>query len=126
MRRGEFPNPDGKLVPGLFVRIRLPVGSPTPQLLVPDRAIATDQQGEYVLAVNDKNVVEYRPVELGTRVGDQRVVFDGIKLDDWIVVNGIQRARPGAPVKPQREAKQQEVTQTAATTESPPAKKSLP
>jgi RND family efflux transporter MFP subunit len=126
MRRGEFPNPDGKLVPGLFVRIRLPIGSPTPQLLVPDRAIATDQQGEYVLAVNDKNVVEYRPVELGTRVGDQRVVFDGIKLDDWIVVNGIQRARPGAPVNPQREAKQQEVTQTAATTESPPAKKSLP
>jgi hypothetical protein len=72
-------------------------------LLVPDRAIATDQRGEYVLVVNDKNVVEYRPVQLGTRVKEMRVVNDGLNLDDWVVVNGLQRARPGAPVNPEKQ-----------------------
>ncbi len=103
MRRAVFQNPDGQLLPGLFVRLRLPVGSPKPELLIPDRAIATDQRGEYVLVVNDKNVVEYRPVQLGTRINEMRVVTEGLKLDDWIVVNGLQRARPGAPVNPEKQ-----------------------
>lgn len=103
MRRAVFPNPDGQLLPGLFVRLRLPVGTPKPKLLVPDRAIATDQRGEYVLVVNDKNVVEYRTVQLGTRVKEMRVVNEGLNLDDWVVVNGLQRARPGAPVNPEKQ-----------------------
>jgi RND family efflux transporter MFP subunit len=103
MRRGVFPNPKGQLLPGLFVRIRLPVGGPKPRVLVPDRAIATDQRGEYVLVVNDKNVVEYRPVQLGTRINEMRVVSSGLAMGDWIVVNGLQRARPGGTVTPQRQ-----------------------
>jgi RND family efflux transporter MFP subunit len=102
MRRGIFPNSDKSLVPGMFVRLRLPVGNPSPGLMVPDRAIATDQRGEYVLVVNDKDTIEYRPVKLGMRVVDMRVVNEGVTADDWIVVNGLQRARPGAPVKPER------------------------
>ena len=119
LRRGEFPNPDGQLVPGLFVRLKLPIGEPSPGIMVPDRAIATDQRGQYVLAVNEENVVEYRPVQLGTRVADMRVVNEGVKLEDWIVVNGIQRARPGTPVDPQEEKIAAEGQVEVATGESP-------
>lgn len=101
MRRGSFPNADGRLVPGLFARVRLPLGTPRRGLMIPDRAIATDQRGEYVLVVGEKNIVEYRPVELGMRVADMRVVTAGVAAEEWIVVNGLQRARPGAEVKPE-------------------------
>ncbi|BBO33301.1 efflux RND transporter periplasmic adaptor subunit [Lacipirellula parvula] len=114
MRRGIFLNEDRKLVPGMFVRFRLPVGNPAPGLLVPDRAIATDQRGEYVLVVDDKDTVQYRPVKLGMRVADMRVVKEGVGADDWIVVNGLQRARPGATVKPEREGELPEAKQLDA------------
>jgi RND family efflux transporter MFP subunit len=104
MRRGEFPNPEGKLVPGLFARVRFPIGSPEPGLMIPDRAIGADQRGEYVLVVNDKNVVEYRPVQLGMRVARMREIRSGVSAGEWIVINGLQRARPGAPVQPERTA----------------------
>ena len=102
MRRGIFPNPDGALIPGLFARIHASIGEPVPKLLVEDRAVGTDQRGEYVLVVNDKNVVEYRPVKLGIDDGPLRVIEDGVKPTDWVIVNGIQRARPGITVNPQR------------------------
>src|SRR5690606_21435118 len=95
---GIFANENRELVPGLFVRVRLMLGKPQPRLLIDERAIAADQRGEYVLTVNDKDLVEYRPVELGMRVEGMRVVDRGIGADDRVVVNGIQRARPGAPV----------------------------
>lgn len=98
LRRGIFANENRELVPGLFVRVRLMLGKPQPRLLIDERAIAADQRGEYVLTVNDKDLVEYRPVELGMRVEGMRVVDRGIGADDRVVVNGIQRARPGAPV----------------------------
>ena len=104
LRRGVFPNPDGKLLPGLFARVRLPIGAPEPGLMVPDRAIATDQRGEYVLVVNDKQSVEYRPVKLGMRIKQMREVLSGVSVTDLVIVNGIQRARPGAQVKPERAA----------------------
>lgn len=100
-RRGIFPNPNGALVPGLFARIFAPIGQPVPRLLIEDRAIGTDQRGEFVLVVNDKNVVEYRPVRLGITDGPLRVVEEGIGPQDWVIVNGIQRARPGITVNPQ-------------------------
>lgn len=100
-RRGIFPNPDWQLIPGMFVRIQASVGEPKPRLLVEDRAVGTDARGEFLLAVNDKNVVEYKPVQLGIHVGDMRVVENGIKPADRIVINGLQRARPGAPVTPE-------------------------
>ncbi|MBA4107390.1 MAG: efflux transporter periplasmic adaptor subunit [Pirellula sp.] len=115
MRRGIFPNSDKSLVPGMFVRVRLPVGSPAPGLMVPDRAIAMDQSGEYVLVVNDKDTVERRPVKLGLRVANMRVVNEGIQASDWIVINGLQRARPGTPVKPERTTELPEVKQLNAS-----------
>jgi len=100
--RAVLPNPDGLLTPGLFVRVRVPVGDARPGLLVTDRAIGTDQDRKYVLVVNDKNVVEYRPVTLGAVHGTLRAVTDGLAAGDWVIVNGIQRARPGATVTPQK------------------------
>lgn len=114
MRRGIFPNADRSLLPGMFVRLRLPVGSPEPGLMVPDRAIATDQRGEYVLVVNDKDAIEYRPVKLGMRIADMRVVLEGVQPTDWIVINGLQRARPGGTVKPEKVTEIPEATQLDA------------
>ncbi len=98
LRRGIFPNPDRALIPGLFVRIRGPIGQPQPRLLVEERAIGTDQRGEFLLVVNSKQEVEYRPVKLGFRVGNRRVVLEGIQDGERIIVNGLQRARPGTQV----------------------------
>jgi RND family efflux transporter MFP subunit len=103
LRRAVFKNEDRRLVPGLFARVRLPISKPKPELLVSERAIGTDQRGEYVLVVDKDNTVEYRPVKLGTTVHGMRVVDQGLKADEWIVVNGLQRARPGAKVDPKRE-----------------------
>jgi len=114
MRRGSFPNADKRLVPGLFVRIRLPIGDPELGLMIPDRAIGADQRGEYVLVVNDKNIVEHRLVRLGMRVAGMREVTGGIEGGEWIVINGLQRARPGMTVKPQRTTEIPELKQLAA------------
>jgi RND family efflux transporter MFP subunit len=102
LRRAIFPNADRQLVPGMFVRLRVPIGSAKPRILVPERAVGVDQRGEYVLVVNGDNVVEYRPVDLGINSAGMRVVEKGVKADEWIVVNGLQRARPGAPVTPKQ------------------------
>jgi RND family efflux transporter MFP subunit len=100
--RAVLENKDGLLTPGLFVRVRMPVSEPKPGLLVTDRAIGTDQDRKYVLVVNDKNVVEYRQVKLGGVHGGLRAVAEGLAPGDWVIVNGIQRARPGATVAPQK------------------------
>jgi RND family efflux transporter MFP subunit len=101
--RGIFANPGGALVPGLYVRLRASIGEPTKKILVEERAIAADQRGTYVLAVNADSVVEYRPVRLGLTQGTKRVVEEGIGEQDWIIVNGLQRARGGLKVDPLRE-----------------------
>src|SRR5262245_16483332 len=100
--RAVLPNPNRLFEPGMFVRVRVAVGEPKPGLLVTDRAIGTDRDRKYVLIVNDKNVVEYRPVKLGPTQGGLRAVADGLVAGDWVIVNGIQRARPGATVTPQK------------------------
>jgi RND family efflux transporter MFP subunit len=101
-RRGIFPNPGWQLIPGMFAKISAPVGEPVPRLLVEERALGTDQRGEYLLVVNDKNAVEYRSVKLGINIGPLRVIQDGITAKDWVIINGLQRARPGATVDPER------------------------
>jgi RND family efflux transporter MFP subunit len=100
--RARFPNPKHILLPGLFVRLQAPVGKPQPRLMIDERAVSTDQRGQYLLVVNDENKVEYRPVELGLAAGGMREVTAGVSPDDWVIVNGLQRARPGATVNPQR------------------------
>lgn len=113
LQRGVFANKEWTLVPGLFVRIKAPVGSSRPRLLVEERAVGADQRGDYLLVVNDKNIVEYRPVKLGMTNEGMRVVESGVGPNDWIVVNGLQRARPGAPVNPKREGEQQPAASVA-------------
>ena len=112
--RAVLPNPDRLLTPGLFVRVRLPLGEPKPGLLVADRAVGTDQDRKYLLVVNDKNVVEYRPVKLGALHGGLRAVAEGLTGDEWVIVNGIQRARPGVTVAPQKVAMRPEAPAPAA------------
>src|SRR5262245_34407099 len=99
--RALLDNKDTALLPGLFVRVRVPVQRDVESLLVPDRALGNGQQGRYVLIVNDKNVVEQRPVETGDAVdGGMRIIKGGLKGEDRVVVSGIQRAVPGSVVKP--------------------------
>jgi RND family efflux transporter MFP subunit len=98
--RAVFPNPDRHLTPGMFVRVRL-LGRPTYKgLLINDRAIATDQDRRYVLVVGAGDKLEYRAVTTGKVVDGLRVVRDGLKSGDRLVVNGLQRVRPGMTVKP--------------------------
>jgi multidrug efflux pump subunit AcrA (membrane-fusion protein) len=82
--------------------VRVPVGDKYQALLVPERAIGTDQGQKYLLVVNDKNVVEYRAVKPGRLHDGLRAIQDGLKSGEVIIVTGIQRARPGVTVNPQR------------------------
>jgi RND family efflux transporter MFP subunit len=99
--RAIFANPDGRVVPGLFARIRLPLSDRYAALLVEEKAIGTDQNQKFVLTLSPTNTVEYRPVKLGPIVNGKRVVRNGLKPGEQIVVNGTQRVRPGMPVSPQ-------------------------
>lgn len=100
--RGILANPDRALLPGFFVRMRLPMGPVNPNaLLVPDRAVQTDQGGRYLLVVNDKDVVEQRYVQLGQLIGALRVITAGLKPEDRVVVGELWRATPGTAVTPQ-------------------------
>jgi membrane fusion protein (multidrug efflux system) len=102
--RGVFPNPDGSILPGLFVRLRVPVGRREGALLVPERALGTDQSGQYLLVVGPDNVVEYRPVKAGALLEDLRVVEGKLAPGDRVVVEGLLRARPKQKVKPMSDA----------------------
>lgn len=103
--RGVLPNPDGKIMPGLYCRVRVQmVNSQKQALLVPETSLGFDQQGTYVLVANEKNIVERRGVKTGISQGELRVIEQGINQQDWVVVNGQMRAFPGAAVQPERQA----------------------
>lgn len=99
--RGVLPNPDRVLLPGFFVRVRVPFDEQKDALLVPDVALGSDQAGRYVLVVNGENVVEQRKVLTGPLDGDLRVIETGLKPDDRVVTTGLLRAIPGQKVDPQ-------------------------
>jgi RND family efflux transporter MFP subunit len=99
--RGILPNPDRVLLPGFFVRVRVPVDKQQDALLVPDVALGSDQAGRYVLVVNGDNVVEQRKVQTGPLEGGLRVIETGLKADDRVVTAGLLRAIPGQKVDPQ-------------------------
>ena len=100
--RGVVPNPDQVLLPGYFVRIRVPVDRQQNALLVPDTALGSDQGGRYVLVVNADNVVEQRKVQTGPLDGGLRVIESGLGPDDRVVTAGLLRVIPGQTVDPQR------------------------
>lgn len=138
--RAVFPNDDGKLDAGLFGRIRVPIGTAHQALLVNDRAIGTNQGQKFILAVNDKNEVEYRPVEVGQLHDGLREVYSSItvtepgpdgkevtkqrevlKPADRIIVDGLQRVRPGVKVEPRPVDMLTLMTGAAATPKVAPA-----
>jgi RND family efflux transporter MFP subunit len=96
--RAVFPNPGGQLRAGLFVRIRLPIGAPYQALMIPDEAVLSDQGRKYVYIDNEKGEVAYRPVTLGQEIHRQRVIKAGLTKDDRVIVDGLQRVRPGIQV----------------------------
>ena len=102
--RALLPNDARVLLPGYFVRVRVPIGREDSALFVPDVALGSDQGGRYVLVVNADNVVEQRKVEIGPLIGDLRVIEKGIAKDDRVIVAGILRAIPGQKVDPQMQA----------------------
>jgi RND family efflux transporter MFP subunit len=102
--RAVFPNEDGQIVPGLFARIRIPLSDRHSALLVDERAIGTDQSQKFVLTVTSSNTVEYQTVNLGQSIDGERIVESGLEAGQVIVVNGLQRVRPGMPITPQTEA----------------------
>jgi RND family efflux transporter MFP subunit len=102
LMRGVLANPDGRILPGLYTRVRVPLEQ-SAAFLVPDAAIGHDQQGSYVLVVNEKNVVERRSVKTGPALDGLRAIDEGIQGQEWVIVNGLLKAAPGRPVTPERE-----------------------
>ncbi|WP_334444730.1 efflux RND transporter periplasmic adaptor subunit [Bradyrhizobium sp. AZCC 1610] len=99
--RGVLPNSDRALLPGFFVRVRVPLDQVQNALFVPDVALGSDQSGRYVLVVNGENIVEQRKVRVGPLEGELRVIEEGLKADDRVITTGLLRAIPGQKVDPQ-------------------------
>jgi len=99
--RGRFDNSDQKLKPGMFARVRAPIGLKHPVLLVAEQAIGADQGQKFVYVVDDRNVVHYRRVKAGLVFDGLRAIEEGLKPGERIIVNGLQRARPKIEVKPE-------------------------
>jgi len=97
--RGTFPNADNALSPGLFARVKVPFTAEYPALMVPTRALGMDQQGRFLLVVDDESDARRRAVEVGTEREGMTVISKGLKLEDVVIVEGLQKARLGAPVK---------------------------
>jgi len=122
LARAEIANPDRMLAPGLFVRLRVPVGEPQPALLIPEEALASDQGERYVYVANAANKVEYRRVKVGWREGGQRVILSGLESADRVIVSNLQRIRPQdevvvrGPAEPATPA----VTQTGSSSSPQP------
>ena len=96
--RALLDNPDGKLMPGQFVRVQLGQAKSESQLVINERAVGTDQNKKFVFVVGDDGKAAWREVSLGAAHDGLRVVTDGLKAGERIVVNGLQRVRPGAVV----------------------------
>ena len=99
--RAVFENPLGKFIPGLFTRIKLVGSASYDGILIDDKAISTDLSNKYVLVLDADNKVQYRAVVMGEKLNDLRIIKSGLKANDAIVVNGLQRVRPGAEVVPE-------------------------
>jgi RND family efflux transporter MFP subunit len=96
--RGVFPNPERALGPGFFARMRIPGSGKYPALLIPDRALGADQALKFVYVVDAGKKVEFRPVKIGPMIDGLRVVKEGLKAGEQIIVEGLMRVRPGVVV----------------------------
>ncbi len=98
--RAEFPNPKHELLPGMFARIRFPEGSADNSIRVPQRAVQTGAEGQFVMLVDKEGKVAPRPVKTGIMSGDDFIIAEGLASGDQVIVNGLQKVRPGSPAKP--------------------------
>jgi len=101
LMRGVFSNPTGKILPGLYARVRVPLRTKI-ALLVPQEALGYDQRGPYVLVVNQEDLVEHTSVKTGSSVDNLRVLEEGLTGKEWVIIKGVQKAIPGRPVTPER------------------------
>lgn len=101
--RGVFANANRELVSGLFVRVRIPVGQPYEALLIPERALATDQNLKFVYVVGGDGIVTRRPVQLGKQRNEMRIITAGLNVGDRVIVKGQQRVKPGQKVDAEEE-----------------------
>lgn len=113
--RAVLDNADGYFTPGLFVRLQLVSPVRLKVALVDDRAIGTDLDRKFVLVIDEQNVAQYRQVETGPLVEDMRVILDGLREGEVVIVNGLQRVRPGMPVAPARVAMSRNAREPLAT-----------
>lgn len=97
--RAEFPNPGHELLPGMFARIRFPEASDNNSIKVPQRAVQMTTQGQFVMVVDAESKVAPRPIKTGDMSGGDFIIEEGLKVGDQVIVNGLQKVRPGAPVK---------------------------
>jgi membrane fusion protein, multidrug efflux system len=98
--RAEFPNPKHELLPGMFARIRFPEGSSDNSIRVPQRAVQTGAEGQFVMVVDKEGKVAPHPVKTGMMSGDDFIIAEGLTPGDQVIVNGLQKVRPGSPAKP--------------------------
>ncbi len=113
--RGTFPNADNSLSPGLFARVKIPFTAVYQALLVPTRALGMDQQGRFLMVVDDQNKAQRRAVEVGTERDGMTVMTQGITAEDSVIVSGLQKVRPGVLVKPIRKQESTAADKNAAT-----------
>jgi membrane fusion protein, multidrug efflux system len=99
--RAVFTNDDKALIPGVFARVRLPLGGPRPMLVVPNLAVGNDQEGDYVLVVVADDIVARCSVVKGPLTGSDRGIVSGLTAEDRVIVNGLSNARPGFKVTPE-------------------------
>jgi RND family efflux transporter MFP subunit len=116
--RASLDNPDGLLSPGLFVRLKYPIGKAEQSLVIPEESLASDQGSPFVFVINEKDTTEARKVELGPKVGPNRVVRSGLTTSDRVSVTGLQRLRRNMTVAPKdRSPKKEEPTDGLASEE---------
>lgn len=101
--RGIFKNTTGILSSGLFARVQTPFTQEYEAVLIPSPAISMDQQGRYVMVVGEDNVASRRSIQLGQLVGDQTVITNGVRAGEQVIISGLQKVRPGAPVTIEKE-----------------------
>jgi len=98
--KAEFPNPERLLLPGTFVRVRLPQAVAPEAIAVPQKAVVSGPQGQFVLLLGPDNKAQPRPVKVGAMAGDRFVIEEGLRGGETLIVSGVQKARPGTVVKP--------------------------
>ena len=103
LMRGVFSNPSGRILPGLFARVHVPLEKEA-AFLLPEAAIGNDQQGDYVLVVTEGHIAEHRSVKTGPTIDNMRVIEQGLNGREWVITNGILKAAPGRQVTPEKDS----------------------